>query len=475
MNLFKTQASKIVAMLIVALLSVVFMTAAQFGKNRSHYFVTLNREFYRTHIDFMKKNNFDVAGMDLKKNVVTLIVDKAGRDKLRTILTTGAMAVVKTVSEASPDAQFKTPDQVTKIIGDFATQYPELASDIVIGKSLENRDIHAIKITQNVKGDATNKPVVLFNGMHHAREVMSTEVPLDIAATLLAGYGKDAKITHWLDNNVIYVLPMLNVDGNNMVWTSYNMWRKNTRGGYGVDINRNYPYAWNSCNGSSSSKGADDFHGDSAASEPETNVMMNFVSAIHPVFSISFHSYSELVIYPYGCGNHTETKMVVEPIGAKMAELIVSDDGQGRYTAGTPPELLYGVDGGDIDWLYHEAKVIPFVIEVNSGEQGFQPSYQQWRESTVTRLRPGWQFLLERLDEAGVSGNTNSVAGATNVEVSSQDPNSPYEETHPVRKDGSFFFVLNPGDYVVRVRTTENKNILEQKVHVDHSNVRVNL
>ena len=161
------------------------------------------------------------------------------------------------------------------------------------------------------------------------------------------------------------------------------MWRKNARGGYGVDINRNYPYAWNSCNGSSSSRYAQDFHGDSAASEPETQVMMEYVRSVHPVISISYHSYSEIVIYPYGCsGQHTETKAVVEKIGKELASKLKTDDGKDTYTAGTAPDLLYSVDGGDIDWLYAVGQVIPFVIEVNSSSQGFQPSYSRWRDKT---------------------------------------------------------------------------------------------
>src|SRR5580658_994426 len=101
--------------------------------------------------------------------------------------------------------------------------------------------------------------------------------------------------------------------------------------------------------------------------------MMGFVTSIHPVFNISFHSYSELVIYPYGCGTHTETADVVEPLGKQMAALIPSDTGSGTYTAGLAPDLLYSVDGNDIDWMYHEQHVIPFIIELNSDAQGFQP------------------------------------------------------------------------------------------------------
>ena len=55
------------------------------------------------------------------------------------------------------------------------------------------------------------------------------------------------------------------------------MWRKNRRGGYGVDLNRNYSFNWNSCGGSSGNKRSDTYRGPSAASEPETKALMKLV------------------------------------------------------------------------------------------------------------------------------------------------------------------------------------------------------
>ncbi len=74
---------------------------------------------------------------------------------------------------------------------------------------------------------------------------------MDTVEILLAHYSDDARVANWVDQAEIWIVPMLNVDGNNKVWMSDAMWRKNARGSYGVDINRNYPYAWYTCNGSS--------------------------------------------------------------------------------------------------------------------------------------------------------------------------------------------------------------------------------
>src|SRR5690606_23752947 len=112
-----------------------------------------------------------------------------------------------------------------------------------------------------------------------------------------------------------------NVDGNNKMWDRNFMWRKNTRNGHGVDINRNYPTGWKSCNGSSSWPSAQDYRGSGPASEPETLAMMNFVASIKPVFNISYHSYSEIVIYPFGCRpGRTPVTEAVEMIGDEIGK-----------------------------------------------------------------------------------------------------------------------------------------------------------
>lgn len=273
---------------------------------------------------------------------------------------------------------------------------------------------------------------------------MGPEVALDIIETLLKGYGHDSKITHWVEANDIWVLPMFNVDGNAIVWSTDTMWRKNARGNYGVDLNRNYPFAWGTCNGSSARQTAQDYRGPSAASEPETQVMMNFVKEIRPVFDISYHSYSELVIYPLGCnGKRTQNFDVVEKIGKEMGAKL-------GYTAGTAWETLYSVDGGDIDWMYSEYQVIPYVIEVNSSKDGFQPDFSK-RNPTVALNRLGWQLLLDRMDGPGIHGRVTSNNFAVSefnvlVQIKSGEAYTDYMN-YRGKSDGSYHLILNPGDY----------------------------
>lgn len=355
---------------------------------------------YRSNLDVKRamEQGFDIGGIDLERKVLGVLVRESAMDNLDSfeVLRTRQIA-------AAPDQLYKKPADVEKILGDIEAQYPNLANAEVIGKSVEGRNVMAIHVTNFAKKG--NKRAVVFDAMHHAREIMTPEVALDIAQYLTKNYATDPKVKKWVDSYDIWVVPMVNPDGNNNVWTQFAMWRKNMRDGHGVDINRNYPYAWNTCNGSSGSKNSDTYRGDKPASEPETNALMDLVKKVRPMFNISYHSYSEIVIYPFGCSPNQipeAHKQIYQTVGKELAKSLVRDSGTGSYTAGTSFELLYNVDGGSIDWMYDYDKIMAFVIEMNSMMQGFQPSYAKWRDATVEKQRAGWQYILDRMSGPGI-------------------------------------------------------------------------
>jgi carboxypeptidase T len=387
--------------------------------------------------NYLKANEFDVTGVNYKTNEIEALLTQAELDSFLAQKAVVKFSFPQTLV-GSPDHQYKKPDEIEQFVKDIHAHYPEITAIKSIGKSLEGRDIWAIKISDHANIDE-KEPVVLINGMHHAREVMTPEITTDMIDYLTSNYGHKEEVTKWVDGTEIWVIPMFNVDGNNKMWTQNSMWRKNTRGGFGVDINRNYPTGWNTCNGSSNNHGAQDYHGTGPASEPETQAMMNFVAEIKPVFNISYHSYSEIVIYPFGCRPlKTPTGQAVEAIGAEIAKKL-------DYKPGTAWELLYNADGGDIDWMYQEHQTIPYVIEVNSTSAGFHPNYTKWRDKTVLRNRPGWMTLLNRLEGASVQGVVSQndfmsvkifIAGDTKV-----------VQTYKINPDGSFYIILKPGTY----------------------------
>lgn len=424
---------------------------------------------YKTGMWKLNQLHLDVAGVDIKKKSADVVINEAEFKMLEDLGFNISIVMSKSLMR-NPDAEYKNPAEIEALLKEFHARYPKLTQLKEVGKSLQGRSIWAISISNQENSLPRSKPSILFNGMHHAREVMGPEVALDIIETLLNGYGKDTKITHWVDANQIWVLPMFNVDGNNIVWSNDNMWRKNARGNYGVDLNRNYPFGWGSCNGSSGNKSAQDYRGESAGSEPETQVMMNLVKEIRPVFDISYHSYSELVLYPFGCdGQRTQNADVVASIGKEMGKKL-------GYTAGTPWELLYSADGGDIDWMYTEYQVIPYVIEVNSRREGFQPDFSK-RKPTVELNRKAWQLLLDRLDGPGIRGTVvrkNKSQGEFNVLVQKRNGNQYVNYmNYRGKPDGTYHVILNSGDYRLTLSGTSIETTT-QSISVEENRVELN-
>lgn len=410
-----------------------------FFSSPSEYIVTIKSQNYRKDMLWIREMSLDLAGVDLKEGLIDLVVNK---DELSLLEERGLNPQINFVLGISKalDERYYSPQEIEDYVQLIASEFPHIAKAEVIGRSVQGRKIWALKISDNVAIHEANEPAILFNSMHHAREVMTPEVSVDMIDFLTKNYERDPQVTRWIDNNEIWIVPMLNVDGNNRVWEGQTMWRKNLgQNGRGVDLNRNYPYKWGACRGSSGFPFSETYRGPKAASEPETQALMELVKKVRPVFDISYHSYSQLVIYPFGCQGERSSLNIIESIGKDLATEV-------NYTPGTPWELLYAVDGDDIDWMHAEYQVMAYTLEVNSRREGFHPDYEQWREKTVIRNRPGWQYLLNRLDGPGIRGLV-SDEGEHTIEVFSDGQ---HVQTYRVNPDRSYHLILNSGSYTLK-------------------------
>jgi len=91
--------------------------------------------------------------------------------------------------------------------------YPNLTQLDVVGKSEEGREIYALTINNPATGNELDKPGVYVDGNIHGNEIQAGEVCLYYANMLLTKYGENEKITHAVDKNAHYIIPVVNVDG----------------------------------------------------------------------------------------------------------------------------------------------------------------------------------------------------------------------------------------------------------------------
>jgi hypothetical protein len=234
---------------------------------------------------------------------------------------------------------------------------------------------------------------------------------LYILDQLTDSYGTDSRITNLVNSREIWIVPMVNPDGveYDIATGSYRMWRKNRQlnsgsSAVGTDLNRNWAWQWGCCGGSSGTPSSETYRGPSPFSAPETQRVRDFVNSrvvggVQQIKAhIDWHTYSELVLWPYGyttadtaAGLTTDDRNAHATLGQQMAA-----------TNGYTPEQssdLYIADGTINDWLWGAHKIFSYTFEMypRTSNPGFYPPDEQIGPQT-TRNRDAFLMLLEYAD-----------------------------------------------------------------------------
>ncbi|MCG2825594.1 MAG: Ig-like domain-containing protein, partial [Thermoplasmatales archaeon] len=104
-------------------------------------------------------------------------------------------------------AEYYNYTTATNELQNTAANYPSITKLYSIGKSCENRDIWAMKVSDNVAVNETDEPDILYMGMHHAREWMTVEVPIYFLNYLVNNYGTDSEVTWLVNNRELWIIP----------------------------------------------------------------------------------------------------------------------------------------------------------------------------------------------------------------------------------------------------------------------------
>ena len=343
---------------------------------------------------------------------------------------------------------------LTEVIGKLDSMkllYPNLISTkLSIGTSIEDRMIYMVKISNNPNINE-DEPELLYTALHHAREPEGMMQMIFYMYYLLENYGTDPEVTYLVDNREMFFIPLVNPDG-----YEYNrqtnpngggMWRKNRRdnGGeiYGVDLNRNYgPYEyWNAPNGGSSTDpGSNIYRGTKPFSEPETVAIRDFLASRNLKNTLNYHTYGNLLIYPYGALVHeTSDSLIFREFARDMTVYNGYDYGTDQQTVG------YSTRGNSDDYFYdgdtlaNGGKIFAMTPEVGSFSDGFWPS-----QSRIIPLAE--ENVFPNLYYAWVAG---AYVGLDNTDYSQQ--------------------YFNPGDVVELMPAFKNKGLS------DGSNIDVQL
>jgi zinc carboxypeptidase len=380
----------------------------------------------RLGLDSLARLGFEIADVRVVDGRLTAVVVVS--DATQRLLAARGMAAAPVAAAAAPVAAdtfhvFRSFDKAGT--GIRATLAAWAAADTLIhvdsvGASLEGRPILAVKVGS--AADAPSRPNVLFMGTHHAREWVSTEVAMRLIRWLA-----DSLPRPLLASRDLWVIPVENPDGYQYTFTVDRLWRKNRRlngdGTYGVDLNRNYPAFWGVDDaGSSPVPGTEIYRGGGPASEPETQAIIAFHSAHPPVLAVSYHTYTDLVLYPYGfrSGELPPDQPVYQALAGTDLDPAVHDGVAGSslpaYHPG-PGWTLYTTNGEYTDWAYRAHGTLAFTTELTSGcctpDSGFYYGFVFPDDSAMVErvFRDNLPFAMAVIAAASDPGNAAGPAG----------------------------------------------------------------
>ncbi len=250
-----------------------------------------------------------------------------------------------------------------------------------IGNTYEGRPQLVMKISANngFHADDPDMPNVWYDGLIHSREGASLRNIRYWMMWLCSNHGRNGYCGYQADwilaNRELWFLPVNNVDG----WV-YNeathpggggMHRKNrnlTAGGTGIDLNRNWSVAWGGA-GSSGDPFSETYRGTGPLSEPETANVDAFWQQHTPTQMHSTHSYSNVLIYPWGWTDDPTTHAAQYAVSGEMMVLWATGEEHSPSASG-----LYYASGNTRDHSYGLYGTMSWNHETGAAFAGFWPS-----------------------------------------------------------------------------------------------------
>uniref|UniRef100_F6UZI0 Carboxypeptidase A1 n=2 Tax=Gallus gallus TaxID=9031 RepID=F6UZI0_CHICK len=266
---------------------------------------------------------------------------------------------------------YHTLEEIYAFMDLLVAENPNLVSKLEIGRTTENRPIYVLKFSKG----GTNRPAIWIDTGIHSREWVTQASGIWFAKKIVQE--QDEGLANILDQMDIFLEIVTNPDGFAFTHTSNRMWRKtrSKRSGslcVGVDPNRNWDAGFGG-SGASSNPCSETYHGPYANSEPEVKAIVDFVKSHKNIKAfISIHSYSQLLLYPYGytttaVPDKEELHQVAKEAVAALSSLYGTN-----YKYGSIITTIYQASGGTIDWTYNQGIKYSFTFELrDTGRYGF--------------------------------------------------------------------------------------------------------
>ena len=269
---------------------------------------------------------------------------------------------------------------MTNELHGYAAAYPALCRLQSLGRSVQGREILALKITDNPDTEE-DEPEVAYVGTMHGNEVLGLEMCLYFIDWLLANSTANARASNLVNNTEIWIVPCMNPDGL-AAGTRYNA--------DGYDLNRSFP------------EGARNYFGNilygpamsTNGRPPEVVRLMQWSAAHSCALAANFHSGTTVVNYPF---DNDDLGSVDSP---SPDDLLLEYLAR-LYSSNNPPmwastqfsngivngAAWYSIDGGMQDWNFRYLGNIEMTIELSGVDLPPQSELPQfWNNNRAAML-----------------------------------------------------------------------------------------
>jgi hypothetical protein len=313
---------------------------------------------------------------------------------------------------------------LTEFLQTVAAAYPGLVRLTSFGRSVQGKELWAVKITGS-PDQAEDEPEVLIAGGMHGDEPVGIEMCVYLIDYLVSNANARDDVAALVRGREIWVVPCLNPDGRELSRRFNANW---------IDLNRNYPVPDGSIGGDST-----------FVSEPETQATMDFLRLHHFALAVNLHAGALVVscLWDYTATPAPDDGLA-DSIGRGYASrnpaIAAGSIGTGGVVRGW---FWYPVFGSLQDWHYQELGSYHATIEISDAKAPPESELPQfWSQNRDALLH------LITAAGTGLHGQVSARPGGQALGASiNVRPLNRRVSTDPAV--GDYHRLLAPGTYAV--------------------------
>ncbi|XP_016313983.1 carboxypeptidase M-like isoform X1 [Sinocyclocheilus anshuiensis] len=346
--------------------------------------------------------------------------------------------------------------EMEQYLKDINRTLPDITHLHSIGQSVEGRELWVLILGQHPREHRTGIPEFKYVGNMHGNEAVGRVLLLQLIDYLTSRYLSDPLVTSLLNSSRVHILPSMNPDG----FESSARECMYTKGRYnknGVDLNRNFPDAFESTTG--------------RKREKEVRAVMDWLKTQSFVLSANLHGGAVVASYPYdnsNGGSELQRGLSISPDDDVFVHLAKTysyshremHNGNSCYDSQdfshgvTNGYHWYPLPGGMQDYNYVWAQCLELTLEISCCK--YPPEAQLpglWAANKPALLAYMQQVHL------GVKGVVMDSYGKpvqnAVVEVAGRRNVCPFRTD----RNGEYYRLLLPGNYTIKVTYPGHKTL----------------